>query len=216
MFGIFRKIKKAPEPARQYLLPAQLNDEQLVSQIQGAFVGQKPVVGALFLVAFVNLNVYYTVFQNQMQQSPEYPPNLDGMAAFTLDQLAHHQSDSLEDQVNRRRWFYFYIAVLLTTLHSRARANASLWNSTAEIWALLMDGAQALRETLDRTSLWKPSETEFFANVLNGSDGERYVETLMIPKEIRYHQRLKEWYEKDLPEDVKAELRLAEKRLRGD
>jgi hypothetical protein len=79
-----------------------------------------------------------------------------------------------------------------------------------------MEGARALRFTIDRTHLWRPDETQFFKDVISQDDGERYVEVLMLPKQIRFHKRFQDWREQGLTDEVRAELREAERRFRGE
>ena len=219
MFGFFKK--KQPQtasgkPVRLYPLSSDLTDAALVDFICRVFSESKPVVGALFLVALENLSVYYAVFHKSVQDSKEYPASMDGMTAFILDAHAEHQGTSLDNEINSRRWFYLYVAALLTVAQTRARAKPELWEAIAEVWILLMPGARALRATLDGTSLWKPNEVDFFDEVKTEDDGEKFVESVLLPSEIRYHKKLLEWRERDLPQDIRDELARMDKFIRGE
>lgn len=79
-----------------------------------------------------------------------------------------------------------------------------------------MPGARALRSTIDRTSIWKPTEVDFFNEVRTEDDGEKFIETILIPNEIRYHKKLMEWHERDLPQDIRDELARMDKMIRGE
>jgi hypothetical protein len=218
MFGLFRKKTKEPPSAQGRMLPlaSDLSDETLVGAVHQVFVGQKPVVAALFLVALENLPVYYSVFCNAAHEEKQYVESMDGMVDFVRRAYAEHQGTSELDEVNRRRWFYLYVAALLNIAHRRARSTPELWHSIADIWVLLMDGARSLRATLDRTDLWKPTEVDFFASVKTEDDGEKFVESVLLPKEIRYHAKLTAWQERDLSPEVREELAKMDKLLRGE
>jgi len=218
MFGLFRK-KTTVQPLvqrRVFPLASEFTDADLIEFIQKVFARQKPVVAALFLVALENLPVYYSVFSNAMRDGGEHPDSMEGMVAFVLDAHAKHQGTSDYDEVNKRRWFYLYVAALLKIAHRRARSKPELWDSVADIWVLLMDGARELRATLDRTDLWKPNEVDFFTKVASEQDGERYVESLLIPEEIRYHAKLRAWAERDLSPEIREELAKMDKLIRGE
>jgi hypothetical protein len=219
MFGFFKKqiiATARTRPSRQFPLATDMSDSALVDFVLKVFSESKPVVGALFLVGLENLPVYYSVFHRNMLESKEYPSSMDGMVAFVLDAHLEHLGDAIENEVNRRRWFYIYVAALLTIAHNRARAKPELWDAVAEIWVLLMEGARALPTTLDKTALWKPSEVELFNVVQNEEDGEKLVEHLLLPKEIRYHEKLKAWRERDLPQDIRDELARMDNLIRGE
>jgi hypothetical protein len=217
MFGLFRKKPAQQTAQNASLLPlaTDLADESLIAAIHGVFSNQKPVVAALFLVALENLPVYFSVFCTAAREEGKYPPTMDGMVDFLRRAYDEHRGSSDFDEVNRRRWFYLYTAALLNIAHARARARPALWESVADIWVLLLDGARCLRDTLDGTSLWKPDEIEFFDNVASADGGEQYVESLLLPAEIRYHAKLTAWRERDLPPEIKAELDRMDNLMRG-
>ena len=205
-----------PKPQRLFPLAFELKDDELIRFIRGVFEGQKPLVAALFLVALENLPVYYSVFCNAMRESKEHTASMDGMVAFVLEAHAQHQGRSDADELNKRRWFYLYVAALLNIAHARARLKPELWDPIADIWVLLMDGARQLRATIDRTELWKPSEVDFFSDVKSEEDGERFIESVLLPKEIRYHAKLLACFERDLSAEVKEELAKMDKLIRGE
>lgn len=217
MFGLFKKraVNTKPPKTRRYPLPSQLEDSALVSFIKQVFQNENVIVASLFLIGLQNFGVYYSVFINSMKQSEEYPPTLEGMSAFILDSHAEHSSNSTHDEINTRRWFYLYVAALLTVAYSRAKQNPTLWDDIAEVWVSLMPGAQALRNTIDSTSLWKPSETDFFNEFSTEDDGEKYVESILIPNEVRFHSKLIEWQERDLPQEIRDELAQIDRLIRG-
>ena len=155
--------------------------------------------------------MFYSVFHQAMLESKAHPSSMQGMVSFILEAHAQHHGTSEFDEINRRRWFYLYIAALLSIAHSRARTKPELWDSVADIWVLLMDGARQLRVTLDKTALWKPNEIDFFAEIKSEYDGERYVESVLLPKEIRYHAKLKAWQERGLSPEVLEEFKRIDK-----
>lgn len=220
MFNILKKKPSTPadppKPAREYPLAADLSDAALLESLHRVFSENDKVVAALFLVALANLPVYYSVFHTSMLESKEYAASMDGMVVFILDAHAEHQGTSIENEVNRRRWFYLYAAALLSIAHARARAKPELWGAVADIWVFLMDCARALRATLDKTSLWKPNEIDFFDEVKNEDDGEKFVESVLLPKEIRFHPKLVAWQERELPQDIRDELERMSKLFRGE
>jgi len=218
MFGFFKKKTGVAPPIfrRLYPLASNFSDEELVRFIHKVFATQKPIVAALFLIALGNLPVYFSVFCNAMQDSKEHPASMEGMVAFILDAHAMYQGTSELDEVNKRRWFYLYIAGLLRIAHARARSKPELWDFIADIWVLLMDGSRQLRSTIERTELWKPNELDFFAEVKSEDDGERFVESVLLPKEIRYHEKLVAWQERELSPEVKEELAKMSRLLRGE
>ena len=202
MFSFFRKKH---EPARA-VLPgaASLTDRQLVQSILSVFKDQSPVVGALFLVAWENVPVYYPSFLKAMEEEGLFPANFEGMSSFFAAEYSKHTSESEADEVSRRRFFYFYVAALLKVAHLRAKSNPELWEQIVEIWVALLPGARALRATLDRTHLWRKEQTEFFDPVKTEDEGEWHVLHIAMPSTLRYHEKVVAWQERDLtPEQRK-------------
>lgn len=214
MFGFWKSKPAAPRSADSLPGPADLSDDALIGLLRQTFDSHNEVVAALFLVAYENFFVYSNLFYNAAQSSNEYPASMDGLVRFLAAGYAKHSSDSVDDEANRRRFFYLYLAALLKIAHERAKRNPVLWDAVAGIWVSLLPGARALRKTLDRTGLWKPDEIEFFQDIKTPDDGQTYCESLMLPSEIRYHARIKSWRERDLSPEVRAELDKIDKLFR--
>ena len=160
------------------------------------------MVGALFLVAWENVPVYYPSFHKAMEEERLFPANLEGMSSFFAAEHAKHQSQSEADEVARRRSFYFYVAALLKVAHQRAKSKPELWDEIVEIWVALLPGARALRATLDRTQLWRAEQTEFFDTIRTEDEGEWHILHIVMPSNLRYHQKVVDWQERDLtPEE---------------
>lgn len=196
MFSFFRK---KPIPAHA-VLPgaASLTDSQLVESILSVFKNESPVVGALFLVAWENVPVYYPSFQKAMEEDGLFPANFEGMSSFFAAEHSKHTSQSEADEISRRRFFYFYAAALLKVAHLRAKSNPELWEHIAEIWVALLPGARALRATLDRTQLWRREHTDFFDLIKTEDEGEWHVLHVIMPSNLRYHEKVVAWKERDL------------------
>lgn len=219
MFGFFkRKVSTPPaRPIRSLPLPSELTDTQLIASIRDTFTSNHVSVASLFLVAYANFTPYYSVFCNSKPgEAREYTADLDGMAELLADAHARYLSGSEHDEVNKRRFFYLYLSALLWAAHRRAKANPELWDALADVWIPLLEGGRALRATLDRTSLWKSDETVFFDDVRTEDDGERHVEGVMMPSEVRYHTKVNAWRERDLPQDIRDDLAQMDKLLRGE
>lgn len=202
MFSFFRK---KPEPAHA-VLPgaASLTDSQLVQSILSVFKNQRPVVGALFLVAWENVPVYYPPFHKAMEEEGLFPADFEGMSSFFAAEHSKHISQSEADEISQRRFFYFYVAALLKVAHLRAKSKPELWEQIVEIWVSLLPGARALRTTLDRTHLWRKEQTDFFDLIKTEDEGEWYVLHIIMPSNLRYHEKIVAWQERDLtPEERK-------------
>lgn len=208
MFGFLQRKPSAPAKRRSLPLVSEMNDDQLVDSVRRTFDGAHVVVAALFLVALENLPVYYSVFCNSKAREPrDYPATMEGMVSFIADAHAPHAGGgSDEAEVNGRKWFYLYIAALLTVAQTRAKAKPELWDELASTWVRLLDGARVLRATLDKTALWKPNETDFFETVRTEDDGEKWVESVMMPPELRHHAKVNEWRDRDLTPEQRAEF----------
>jgi hypothetical protein len=150
------------------------------------------------------------------KKANEFESSLEGMAAFLDATRQKYSGTSANDEANSRRFFYLYLAALLKILHARARAKPELWDAVAAIWLQLLPGAHALRETIDRTSLWTVDEVVFFQDIKTEIDGENYCLALMAPPEIRYHQIITDWQEKDLSPEIKEELRAMERLIHDE
>jgi hypothetical protein len=211
MFGFLRK-----KPKKTQEIPlGELNDASLVESLKSYFRQQNDIVCALFLIAHENFPVYFSVFSEAAKSSKDLPGTLEGMAAFLDVQRQKYSGTSISDQVNSRRFFYLYLVALLKTLHARAKVKPELWDATAAIWVSLLPGARAIRRVIDSTRLWSPDEVEWFKDIRSEQDGEKHCLDFMAPSEIRHHQIINEWLEKDLQPDIKAELHELEKLIRG-
>ena len=124
--------------------------------------------------------------------------------------------NSNEYEMGSRRVLYTFLASLLRIAHERARKNPDLWNSIADVWVALLPGARKLREVIDRTKLWSDDETLWFSDVKTEMDGENYCLAHLAPQEIRYHDKISAWQERDLPPDIIAQIREDEKLIRGE
>lgn len=214
MFGFLKKGK--PQKPQQAAELFALSDEGLADLIRKTFESQDKVVGALFLVAYENLPVYFSVFSRAAEEEKEFDNSMEGMAVFLDSTRRKYSGTSISDETNSRRFFYLYLAALLKVLHARAKARPELWDAVAAIWVQLLPGAHALRETLDRTNLWTPDEVVLFQDIKTGMEGENFCLSFMAPSEIRYHQTIRDWQEKDLSPEIIAELRATERLLRGE
>lgn len=213
MFKLFRrKSKPLPESLPG---PETFTDHRLITVIRSTFEASQPVVGALFLVAYENLHIYYTAFVRAAKEEKNVSPTMEGFAKFLAGEHAKWVTSSTESEINSRRFFYLYTAAMLNIAHARARARPELWDEICAVWIALLPGARGLRKTIDTTALWKPSETEFFATIQTEQEGEHYCLSFLVPPEIRFHERIKEWLEKDLPPEVRAELRAMDRQLFG-
>ena len=196
--------------------PSRLSDEALLDIIRRTFEIESDIVGALFLVAYENFNIYYSVFIKALETSKDYPTSLEGMAAYLDAYRGKYSGTSVNDEANARRFFYLYVAALLKIAHARAKAKPELWDGIATVWVALLPGARALRRTIDTTNLWTADETVFFQSIRTEDEGENYCLALMAPSEIRYHRKVTEWQERDLSPEVRADLREMAKLLRGE
>lgn len=202
MFSFFRKKQ---EPAES-VLPgaAALTDSQLVQSVLSVFRDQSPVVGALFLVAWENVPVYFPSFLKAMEEEKRFPASLEGMSSFFALEHSKHTSTSESDEVARRRFFYFYVATLLKVAQLRARSKPELWDQIVDVWVALLPGARALRATLDRTQLWRKEHTDFFDAIKTEDEGESHVLQISMPSNLRYHEKITAWQERNLtPEERK-------------
>jgi hypothetical protein len=196
MFSFFRKKQETANTA----LPGagSLTDTQLVQSILTVFKDQKAIVGALFLVAWENIPVYYPSFHKAMEEEKLFPTDFEGMSSFFAAEYSKHTSQSEIDEVARRRFFYFYVASLLKVAHLRAKANPDLWEQIVEVWVAILPGARALRATLDRTQLWRKEHTDFFDSIKTEDEGEWHVLHIVMPSNLRYHEKVVAWQERDL------------------
>ena len=204
MFGLFRK---KPAPARSTAaatLPSATNltDSELIRLVLGTFEGRSPIVGALFLVAYENIPVYFPSFRRAMEEDKLFPPTLEGIGDLHALEHSKAHSNSEADEVAKRRHYYFYIAALLRIAHARADAKPALWDQIADIWVALLPGARALRSTLDKTELWRSEHISFFDMIKSEDEGEWHCLHILMPSKIRFHAKIVAWQERDLsPED---------------
>ncbi len=205
----FWKTKRKP-PAATDILPRsiELSDDVLVRFILKTLNSQNLTVSALFLVAYENSRAYYSVFLDSVQsaKTEQYAPSFDGMIDWLISLYARHMGTSTEDEFAKRRAFYFYLAILLKIAHKRAKMNPSLWDLIVDVWLRLIEGSRVLRTTLEKTSLWTTDETTYFQDIKSPNDGQKHCLGLMVPSEIRHHPKISEWLERDLPENVRAQI----------
>lgn len=192
--------------------PETFSGDRLITVIRSTFEAEQPVAGALFLIAYENLPIYYTAFVRAAKEERGVSPTMEGFAKFLAGEHAKWVTSSTESEINRRL-FYLYTAAMLNIAHARARVRPELWDEICAVWIALLPGARGLRKTIDTTVLWKPSETEFFATIQTEQEGEHYCLSFLVPPEIRYHEKINEWLEKDLPPEVRAELRAMDKQF---
>jgi hypothetical protein len=215
MFSFFRKRRNPP--IEQTLLgAAELTDTALADSVLRTFRDQSPVVGALFLVAWENLPVYFPSFYKAMEEDKLFPATYEGMSSFHASEHSEHHSSSDEDEVAKRRHFYMYVACLLTVAHRRAAKSEKLWDDIADIWLALVPGARALRATLDRTVLWRKEHVDFFDHVRTEDEGERFLLRILMPSNLRSHPKLIAWEERDLTPEDRALIEESMQLLRGN
>ncbi len=228
MFNFFRRKASPPNPssptAADLGRAATLGDAALIGMLRQYVQQQHARASALFLVGYQSWKQGYWLFYSAVtadkndkhQGSDKYPASLEGYVYFLADAYANCSSDTLEHEVAKRRIFYLYLATLLEIAQSRAKKNPLLWDDIADIWVMLLPGARLLRKVIDETAVWTSDETDYFESVKTEQDGESYCLSALAPVEIRYHNKISAWQEKDLPPDVIASLRQAEKLIRGD
>jgi hypothetical protein len=224
MLNFFRsKPSQPPQPDKEYVSALKLSDGALVDLLREMFEQQHVDFGALFLVGDENWPVYYGVFCDAVNKdaegsktSPPYPPTIEGYVEFLAAAKARLQPGSADYEIGSRRILYLYLASLLRLAHRRASEKPELWDSVAEIWVALLPGARKLREVIDRTRLWGTEESIWFRDLRTEEDGEHYCLAHMAPPEIRYHKKVEDWLEKDLPPDVIASLREIDKHMGGE
>jgi hypothetical protein len=216
MFNLFKRKPKLSAGDTRPIAPVEFDDRTIMSAISDAFNSQPDTVGALFLVAHMNLQTYFHFFKKAVAVDGGYPPTMSGFSGFLAAEGKKRTSSSLEDEGSRRRYFYFYIASLLNVAIERATVRPTLWDDIADIWLALIPGARAIRRTLDKTSLWTADEAAYFDDIKTEKEGERYWLGFLAPQEIRYHKKVFAWHEKDLSPETLASIREAEKLMRGD
>jgi len=62
----------------------------------------------------------------------------------------------------------------------------------------------------------RANEVDFFADVKTEEYGEKFVESVLLPSELRCHPKLIAWQERDLPKDVRDDLARMAKLIRGE
>lgn len=182
---------------------AQINSETVLGILHGYNVTQKVCV----LVALENINIYFSVYLNENRKIKRSNLDLDDFISDAAKQIIACQSSSIEDEVARRRLAYFQVAAMVKILLKKAKLNNvdTEWSALAEIWLLLLQSSGETRTVLNKLHLWRPDETDWFAEVITELDGEKHCE-MMTPKEIRYHEKITEWEYRDLDPDIKAEI----------
>lgn len=215
MFGFLRKIrtKKAESHA---VVSTTLSDEKLLMVIRGTFAANDDTAKALFLIAYENFPVYSALFFQAERAEPQYGASLDGFARFLEESHRKCTDASVADEAGSCRFHYLEMATLLKILELRAKESPELWDGIAALWVELLPGARALRKTVDRTRLWRAEEIEWFRGVKTESEGETYCITVLMPQEVRHHQRVVDWQERDLPPQVIAEIRTMERMISGE
>jgi hypothetical protein len=198
MLGLFTKktttVVEQKPIARQYSLISDGTDEELISVLNDVFSENRPVISTLLLVALEEFPARYAIFQRTMLKSKQYPASMDGMIAFANDMHSKQQGDDLDSEITSRKWYFLYIAGLLTIAHERAEKNPALWRPIACIWLQLLDAAKNLRTTLHSTSIWNPDEI-FFFNISEENDEDivTFVAGALLPAKLRFHPLLLEW-----------------------
>lgn len=201
----------------------ELSDDALITLLRNMFEQQHVSFSSLFLVGYANWKVMYGAFLYALKkdaeagkQASDHSPNLEGYIKFLAVTNASLSPRSDNYEWASRRIFHAFLATLLRIAHGRARKKPELWGPIAEIWVGLLPGAAKLREIIDRTKLWSDDETSEFRDIKTEKDGENYCLAHLAPEEVRFHERISAWREKDLPPDVIAQIRADEKLLFGE
>jgi hypothetical protein len=204
-------FKRKPKPSAEFAFTQvrsaeSLDDAALVRGLLRVVEGAAPIVPAMCLIAYENVFMLKAGFERAMRNVAECPPSLENLARWLEKERTQFTSGSIEDEANSRRYFYFHIAVLLSIAHARAKERPGLWDAIAEVWVAMLPGAAALRKTLDTTQLWSASETAFFDNIKTEKEGEHYCLAHVTPSELRDHKRIIDWFWRDTPPAVRAEI----------
>ena len=210
MFGWFRRRQKFEVVASvpNWSKATELSDGALTGLLINQFEQQHARSSALFLVGYFNWVSYYSAFKHTVaaQSAGKYIGTLDGYVTFLSELSARHTSDSVPDVIASRRSFHLFLSTLLKIAQNRVRANGGSWDDIAEVWIRLLPGARLLGKTLDETALWDSDDIREFEKIKTELDGESFCLAHLAPEEVRYHPKIQEWLEKDLPLEIKAEL----------
>jgi hypothetical protein len=104
--AMFNLFKRKPKPATSNPASAvEFDDGKITSTILDAFKGQPDIVGALFLVAHMNVQTYFHFFKRGAADGG-YPPTMWGFSGFLAAEGRKRTSASFEDEASSRRFFY--------------------------------------------------------------------------------------------------------------
>lgn len=211
MFKFFRKILGTNKLSRKNQQSKTLSDENILKIIKDTFSLHDDTVSALFLVAYENFPVYWTVFAETENVGNDYGASLERFAKFLEDSMRRASGGSIEDEINSRRFFYLYIATLLKTIQLRAKNKPELWDEISSLWVILLPGARALSKTISRTHLWTEDETVYFQDIKTEDDGENYCLTIMAPEEVKDNKKIRDWKERKFSAEEIAKIREMER-----
>ena len=204
MFNFLFK-RKPPKVRRIFPVINKLDNESAIALIN-SLLNEHISVQSLFIVALENTDVFFHGFCFAESKESVYGSTLNGYGDFLANCALKKCGEEIEDTYTERRFFYLFLAAVFKELHNRATKNQSFYDDLAKLWMGLIPGARAIRETIDRTILWSDVETKWFSDVTNEDEGEKHLRTFMVPENLRHHNVFKEWDERDLTLEQKAEI----------
>ncbi|HEX5847443.1 MAG TPA: hypothetical protein VFY53_14575 [Rhodoplanes sp.] len=157
MFNWLRKPKpEAGEPSTgEALLTLAL--DTYARAIEDMLRQDSPAGRAMYVVAYDNLRPLGSAMYTVSIQQNEKPCMVEDLIKFFSREL-----DRKRDEINIRRFSWYFIAALLARLDKLARKDEGIREHGIECWLMLADSAAHLASLLPNNIVWKTEEKVWY------------------------------------------------------
>lgn len=152
MFGFFSKKRKENE----FVTLLRFETDVYAKILLEIFENMDPATRAHVLVAYQNLLPFISALHIHATKNGE---------TYTVEQFIVAAADRLEsvnDEINTRKWAWLLHAALLGRLEKICRNDPLIRDIGAAIWCLLAEETPRLKILLPNNVVWKDSEKEWF------------------------------------------------------
>jgi hypothetical protein len=191
--GLTGKVRRPSQGADLATVPPQnlhlatllsMPDDVFAQAIKQGIQELPPISHVMILVGYANAKPIYEVAKQAAKKRGE-------LEVFLKSLLSG--SDWPQDEINQRKYGWYFYGFSLLQLADRAIENSKLNILLADIWFILTSAAERIdiKNAIGANIIWKPDEKQWFTTVKNETDGIRFIVNHLVPKEYRGDPRIK-------------------------
>jgi hypothetical protein len=176
MFGRFwgrrEEAKSAAAGERLLAIPPSV----FAKGVEDMFTEDVPAGRAMCIVAYDNLRPISGAMRSAARKAGEKP-----FVVEDFIELCAVEMQKRDDDVNKRRFAWYFAAAMLGRVDKLARTDSRLVDHAVACWALLAESAPILRVLLPDNIVWKEEEKIWFKELKSEADFVGHVLSHTMP-----------------------------------